>query len=1016
MWGGKTKMKKKTLKTLALTLAVATAGAVPMACDNSKSNDDNSNQPINNEDNSNTNIPINPDQPVVQTLEVTFDLNQGEGNIPVQRVAEGLTAERPTNEPTKDGYAFDNWYDAEDNVFDFEHTRITNAITIYAHWKEIFQVTFNSFNDAGEATMNTVDVIDGNILTAEQKPSESRNGHNFGGWYTTEDFTEGTEFNLTTDAITANTILYAKWTKKTFTVTFDAQNGAATTSATVNWNETVSKPDNPTKTGYRFLEKWLDEDGNEFDFTTPITENITLHAAWIETHTVTFNKNNGDAAMIRIVDHESTVSRPNTPSWNGHEFVDWYTTADFARQFVFTTEITEDITLYAKWNVTVTFNVNGGSPVSAQSITYNTSLDSLLPSDPTRTGYTFGGWYTDLGLTQKFTAATVITEHKTVYAKWNANPCTVTFAIGENATMDGDLTQTAYYDGHATAPVNNPTKEGGYEFRGWYKNQDCTQEFSFDNEIIKGDTTIYAKWIKLHTVTFNNNGVENSTTVRDQETVTATTPNDREGYEFGGWYLGETEFNFDTPITDDITLQAKWDQIVLQTRGTLDQEAYFNIENGVLCGLTEAGKNYAAQYETLDVVIPDSVREIYGNPSAESCYDSYSAFVYCQNIEDYGYGLDFGEKIISITLNNNLTTIGVNAFHGCAITEINIPRSVTEIGTNAFYECPLTSIVIPENVTSIGYDAFYKCGNLMYYCEATEKPDGWDDDWNYSDCQVYWGDEWEYKNGVPTVNEFLYEPNDNGYTLTKCNGKGDVVIPSTYNGQPVTEIGYHAFNKNYDLTSVTIPDSVTSIGDYAFYEISVNSIIIPDSVTSVSSLAIDYISNDDVNIYCEATEQPADWNYDWLGDCVLGGQVYWGDEWEYDEHNVPRLVPFVIKNGALIKYQYNGTDTDITIPNTVTTINDAAFYATQDNNWLSGLRTITIPNSVTRIEGYTFSCGDNLEAIYVPSSVEYVGEGAFYNCINATIYIDLPEPAEDEVPEGWDTCWGYECPEVVWRE
>ena len=97
--------------------------------------------------------------------------------------------------------------------------------------------------------------------------------------------------------------------------------------------------------------------------------------------------------------------------------------------------------------------------------------------------------------------------------------------------------------------------------------------------------------------------------------------------------------------------------------------------------------------------------------------------------------------IKSVEIGDSVTTIGFSAFSGCrSLTEIVIPDSVTSIGFSAFYGCTsLTEIVIPDSVTSIGEGAFENCSSLTIYCEAESQPEGWEEDWNDSNCPVVWG-------------------------------------------------------------------------------------------------------------------------------------------------------------------------------------------------------------------------------------------------------------------------------------
>ena len=104
-------------------------------------------------------------------------------------------------------------------------------------------------------------------------------------------------------------------------------------------------------------------------------------------------------------------------------------------------------------------------------------------------------------------------------------------------------------------------------------------------------------------------------------------------------------------------------------------------------------------------------------------------------------GLDNNIVIPTVIDGKNVTTIGDRAFSSCySLTSIELPDSLTTIGERAFSWCTsLTSIVIPEGVTTIGNYAFYWCTSLTIYCEVAEKPEGWDSDWNSSNCPVIWG-------------------------------------------------------------------------------------------------------------------------------------------------------------------------------------------------------------------------------------------------------------------------------------
>ena len=501
-----------------------------------------------------------------KTYTITFDTDGGTV-VPSQTVKDKGTATEPTA-PTKTGYEFKGWL-LDGKPYDFT-TPVTKDVTLKAKWEktkvESYTVAFDSA-DGSEVASQTVE----QGKTAVKPDDPTREGYTFLGWYAGD-----AAYDWDTP-VTGNLILTAHWQKneqpqpKTYTVTFDYQNGSPSDARTVSEGNTVTPPENPVRDGYDF-QGWVGIDGSEFNFEQPITSDTLVSAKWKKhedpkpvMHTVTFNSNGGTSIDPQTVQDGLTVRRPADPVKNDYVFDGWYLDND---QYDFNKPVTGDITLTAIYHrkpipqpntYTVRFDTGEGSKVDPQTIIEGKTV--IRPADPSMDGYDFQGWLLD---GKDYDWNTPITGDMTLTASWKKHeePKPVTHTVSFYTDGGNTVAQQTVNDGETVTVPDTPTKNG-YTFSGWTLNG---EPYDF-NLPVTADITLKATWVenqkpqpKRHTVTFDTTGgseIGQQTVDEGEKAIQPANPT-REGYDFQGWLLNGQAYNWNTPITGDITLTASW--------------------------------------------------------------------------------------------------------------------------------------------------------------------------------------------------------------------------------------------------------------------------------------------------------------------------------------------------------------------------------------------------------------------------------------------------------------------------
>ncbi|MEZ7821021.1 MAG: InlB B-repeat-containing protein [Patescibacteria group bacterium] len=247
---------------------------------------------------------------------------------------------------------------------------------------------------------------------------------------------------------------------------------------------------------YTFTVKSIDTNGN---ISSGVSKDATPVAGIPTTYTVTFHSNGGSTvSTITGVTTGSKITQPGNPTQTGYTFVAWYKEFGLTSTWDFGTDtVTSNTDLYAKWTVNtyaVTFVYDNGSSNTEQSTNYNTTLLSL-PS-PTKTGYTFDGWWTVSGGTgDKFTTSSKVTGNITVYAKWIADQYVVTFDSQSATTEANPTTKTVTVPSTTVGSLPTAPTKTGYTFGGWWTETNGGGTEFIASTTVSGNITVHAKWI-----------------------------------------------------------------------------------------------------------------------------------------------------------------------------------------------------------------------------------------------------------------------------------------------------------------------------------------------------------------------------------------------------------------------------------------------------------------------------------------------------------------------------------------
>ena len=289
-------------------------------------------------------------RPIESTVSsnVTFNLNGGENGPSNVTGITQLTAAQALPEPTRAGHDFAGWYTAQIGGQRVSFPRQLNGeITIWARWTPRFDVTFNINGGVGGPS-NLTSVT--SITAAQAMPNPTREAHVFAGWYTAQ--TGGTRVNFP-HVLTANVTLWARWAALS-NVTFDLNGGEGGPQNLTNvFRVDAFQVIAPTRAGHNFV-GWFtqQEGGTQVTFPHHLSSDTIIWARWSPIFEVTFNLNGGIGGPQSVQTHQLTAAQAlPEPTKEGSIFIGWYTEQIGGTRVSFPLTITDNTTLWARWQL-----------------------------------------------------------------------------------------------------------------------------------------------------------------------------------------------------------------------------------------------------------------------------------------------------------------------------------------------------------------------------------------------------------------------------------------------------------------------------------------------------------------------------------------------------------------------------------------------------------------------------------------------------------------------------------------
>lgn len=774
--------------------------------------------------------------------------------------------------------------------------------------------------------------------TAADIPSAEKIGYTFVKW-------EISEWNVDTtpkenNKYVASITLKAVYAANSYNLTYELNGGACDNLTEEYVFGAGAELPVPARKGYTFDGWSFGENERFFAMPAETFGDKKLYANWTaNAYTITYNANGGtldDNAQPVVYDSNVTLK---TPSRDAYTFAGWYNGDVLVSSGVWT--IADNVTLVARWtkiNFKIAYNLNGGTNDGDNPLSYVISEKDITINDPAKTGYTFLGWSVSDSneKCKNYVIEAGAWGDLSLTANWQANTYAITYDYNDGATEK--TTQNVTFDSAYKLIV--PTRNG-YDFNGWYIGDEKITDGTYKTA---ADITLKATWkIITYTISYDLGGGTVATansTKYTVETATFTLNNPtKTGYTFTGWTLGDSDVKNLTAVIE----KGSFGNLIFTACYTANNYKVSFVVNGGLfissitqeyestlsIAATRTGYEFGGWYYEPSLITPFS-----GRMSGED-FTLYAYWVGETKTNEFEYKIDGSIATITKFIGDS-TDVVVPTYINNAI--------VSAIDDGAFQNgMGLTSVIIPNSVQSMGSATFAGCSNI----ESLTIPFvGAKSGVQSTDSEIYsfgyiFGMT-EYDNSYCCYQHTKY---DNGKSRADC-----YYLPKSLKTVNVSggEILDYAFENCTYIESISVPDSITQIGESAFLGCAyLKSFDIPQGLTEIKQATFQG---------CEAL--------------------------------VNITIPSTITILDHACFQYCKSLTDITLPYGLQKIGMLVFAE------CTSLKNIVIPDSVSEIWAWAFENCESLESLTTPC-IGYTSSNLTYTIADWFYTSDLSDKYDE---------------------